>query len=94
MIWRRGRYRVFAWFLCGPFVAIALANGNIPAIWVTAVLGSVLLLGFLGAVKLKRRRRQVHSLRRWLHPLVKPVSLKGVWAEVSQLIQDAATIPV
>lgn len=56
VIWRRGDVAfslVFVW----AFVAIAIANGNIPAIWITAVVGSVLLLGFLGVVKFKRRRK-------------------------------------
>ena len=56
VIWRRGDLAfslVFVW----AFVAIATANGDIPAIWMTAVLGSLLLLGLLVVVKLKRRRK-------------------------------------
>ena len=57
VIWRRGDVAftlVFVW----AFVAIAIRHRDIPAIWVPAVVGSVILLGFLVGVKIKRGRRK------------------------------------
>ena len=63
VIWRRGDIAfslVFVW----AFVAIALANGNIPAIWITAVLGSRAAPGLPWSSQAQKTPPQVHSLRR------------------------------
>ena len=44
---------VFVW----AFVAIAIRHSDLPTIWITAAAGSVVLLGLLGFVKAKGRRR-------------------------------------
>ncbi len=44
---------VFLW----AFVAIAMRHSDLPTIWITAIAGSVILLGLLGFVKAEGRRR-------------------------------------
>ena len=56
VIWRRGDIAfslVFVW----AFVAIAIRHSDVPTIWITAAVGSLVLLGCLGFFKIKRRRK-------------------------------------